>query len=123
MSIFLILGTRPQIIKSVPVIKEALTQGIDLKIIHTGQHYDHELSRVFFEELSSPEPFANLNVGSGSHIYQIAEIMLRLEKYLVSEKPSIVLVPGDTTSALAGAIASVKFGTHLAHLEVGSQKL
>ena len=121
MSIFLVLGTRPQIIKSVPIVHEALKKGLPIKIIHTGQHYDPSLSKVFFEELSPPEPFANLNVGSGSHIYQTAEIMLRLEKYLVEEKPSLVLVPGDTNSALAGAIASVKQGIDLAHLESGAR--
>jgi UDP-GlcNAc3NAcA epimerase len=119
--LFLIVGTRPQIIKSVPIVKEALKKGIDLRIIHTGQHYDPYLSQVFFDELSPPEPFANLSVGSGSHIFQTAEIMLRLEKYLTEEKPSIVLVPGDTNSALAGAIATVKMGTHLAHLESGAR--
>ena len=121
MSIFLVLGTRPQIIKSVPIVHEAIKQGLAIKIIHTGQHYDHSLSKVFFEELSPPEPFVNLNVGSGSHIYQTAEIMLRLEKYLVQEKPSIVLVPGDTNSALAGAVASVKSGFPVAHLESGAR--
>src|ERR1700690_3527495 len=121
MSIFLVLGTRPQIIKSVPIVHEAIKQSVPIKIIHTGQHYDPSLSKVFFEELSPPEPFANLNVGSGSHIYQTAEIMLRLEKYLVEEKPSLVLVPGDTNSALAGAIASVKQGIDLAHLESGAR--
>ncbi|MGA3290761.1 MAG: UDP-N-acetylglucosamine 2-epimerase (non-hydrolyzing) [Candidatus Bathyarchaeia archaeon] len=121
MSVFLILGTRPQIIKSVPIVQEALKQGLVMQIIHTGQHYNPALSNVFFEELSLQEPFANLNVRSGSHIYQIAEIMLRLEKRIVEEKPSVVLVPGDTNSALAGAIASVKLGIHLAHLESGAR--
>jgi UDP-GlcNAc3NAcA epimerase len=121
MSVFLILGTRPQIIKSVPIVREALKQGLSLQIIHTGQHYDRVLSQVFFEELSPPEPFANLGVGSGSHIFQTAQIMLRLEKYLASEKPSLVLVPGDTNSALAGALASVKSGFPVAHLESGAR--
>ncbi len=121
MTVFIVLGTRPQIIKSIPVIREAAREKLEIKIIHTGQHYDPSLSSVFFEELFPQEPFANLNVGSGSHIYQTAEIMLRLEKYLVIEKPSLVLVPGDTNSALAGAIASVKEGIHLAHLESGAR--
>src|SRR5512140_1226985 len=89
MKIFLVLGTRPQIIKSTPILHEAIKQNLDIQIIHTGQHYDSSLSQVFFEQLSPPEPFVNLNVGSGSHIYQTAEIMLRLEKYLISEKPSL----------------------------------
>jgi UDP-GlcNAc3NAcA epimerase len=115
------LGTRPQIIKSAPIVNEALKQGLDMRIIHTGQHYDPSLSDVFFRELSPQKPFANLNVGSGSQIYQTAEIMLRLEKFLEENKPSLVLVPGDTNSALAGAIASVKHGTPLAHLESGAR--
>jgi UDP-N-acetylglucosamine 2-epimerase len=119
--IFLIVGTRPQIIKSTPIVEEAVSQGLDIRIIHTGQHYDPSLSQAFFDELSIATPFANLDVGSGSHIYQTAEIMLRLEKYLVQKKPSLVLVPGDTNSALSGAIASVKQGIDLAHLESGAR--
>lgn len=119
--IFLIVGTRPQIIKSTPIVLEALKKGLDIQIIHTGQHYDPSLSKIFFDELSPSEPFANLNVGSGSHIYQTAEIMLRLEKYLNEEKPSLVIVPGDTNSALAGAITSIKMGFQLAHLESGAR--
>jgi UDP-N-acetylglucosamine 2-epimerase len=121
MTIALIVGTRPQIIKSVPVVKEAINQGLGVHLIHTGQHYDYSLSKVFFDELSPPEPFLNLNVGSGSHIFQIAEIMVRLEKYLVEEKPKMVLIPGDTNSALAGALASVKLGIPIAHLEAGAR--
>jgi UDP-N-acetylglucosamine 2-epimerase len=120
-SIFLIIGTRPQIIKSAPIIHEGLKQGLDLKIVHTGQHYDYGLSQVFFEELSPPEPLTNLGVGSGSHVFQTAEIMLRLEKCLVNEKPSLVLIPGDTNSALAGALTSVKLGIPVAHVEAGAR--
>jgi UDP-GlcNAc3NAcA epimerase len=100
---------------------EALNQHLDIKIVHTGQHYDHALSQVFFDELSSIKPSVNLNVGSGSQVFQVAEIMLRLEKYLIKEKSSIVLVPGDTNSALAGALTSVKMNTDLAHLESGAR--
>jgi UDP-N-acetylglucosamine 2-epimerase len=121
MTVILILGTRPQIIKSAPIVHEALKQGLEMKIIHTGQHYDHELSQVFFEEFSPPEPVVNLNVGSGSHVFQTAEIMLRLEKHLISEKPSLVLIPGDTNSALAGALTSVKLGISVAHIESGAR--
>jgi UDP-N-acetylglucosamine 2-epimerase len=121
MTILFVVGTRPQIIKSMPVIHEAIQQGLTTRIIHTGQHYDHTLSQIFFDELSSPEPIANLNVGSGSHVFQTAEIMLQLEKYLISEKPSLVLVPGDTNSAIAGALASVKLGISVAHLESGAR--
>jgi UDP-N-acetylglucosamine 2-epimerase len=121
MSVFLIVGTRPQIIKSVPIMHEAVKQSLPIQIIHTGQHYDPALSQVFFDELSPPEPFANLGVGSGSHVFQTAEIMLRLEKILVREKPSLVLVPGDTNSALAGALTGVKIGFSVAHVESGAR--
>ncbi len=119
--VYLIVGTRPQIIKSTPVIFEATNQGLDIQIIHTGQHYDPALSQVFFQELKPKDPLVNLQVGSGSHIYQVAEIMLRLEKYLVAGKPSFVIVPGDTNSALAGALACVKLGIPVAHLESGAR--
>jgi len=91
---------------------------LELKIIHTGQHYDYDLSQVFIEEFSLPEPSVNLGVGSGSHAYQTGEIMLRLEKYLLRDKPSLVLIPGDTNSALAGALTSVKLGIPVAHIEL-----
>ncbi len=115
------MGTRPQIIKSAPIVKEASKQGLSMQIIHTGQHYDYALSQLFFEELSPPKPFANLNVGSGSQVFQTAEMMMRLEKLLVAEKPSIVLVPGDTNSALAAALASAKLDIPVAHLESGAR--
>jgi UDP-N-acetylglucosamine 2-epimerase (non-hydrolysing) len=116
----LILGTRPQIIKSSMIMYEALNQGLEIQIIHTGQHYESVLSQIFFKELFPSEPFANLNVGSGSHIYQIVEIMQRLEKPL-TKNPSLVLIPGDTNSALAGALASVKLGLSVAHIESGAR--
>jgi len=121
MSILLVIGARPQIIKSAPIIHESLKQDLRITIIHTGQHYDYGLSRVFFEEFSPPEPLVNLDVGSGSHALQTAEIMSRLEKHLISEKPSLVLIPGDTNSALAGALTSVKLGIPVAHVEAGAR--
>jgi UDP-N-acetylglucosamine 2-epimerase len=121
MKITVIVGTRPQIIKSAPIIYEALKSGLELKIIHTGQHYDYKLSQVFIEEFNLPEPAVNLEVGSGSHAYQTGEIMLRLEKYLLKDKPPLVLVPGDTNSALAGALTSVKLGIPVVHIEAGAR--
>jgi UDP-N-acetylglucosamine 2-epimerase len=121
LSVAIIFGTRPQIIKSAPIIHEALKSNLELKIIHTGQHYDYELSQVFIEEFNLPEPTVNLGVGSGSHAYQTGEIMLRLEKHLLRDKPSLVLVPGDTNSALAGALTSVKLGIPVAHIEAGAR--
>ena len=121
MSFVLILGTRPQIIKSVPIIQQLLRQRLDVKVIHTGQHYDYKLSKIFFEEMNLPEPYANLEVGSGSHTYQTGETMLRLEKVLMNLKPSLVLVPGDTNSALASALVAVKMDFKVAHVEAGAR--
>jgi len=121
MRIAVILGTRPQIIKTAPVIQEALRQKLEIEIIHTGQHYDYRLSQIFIGEFGLPEPGVNLEVGSGSHAYQTGEIMLRLEKYLAEDTYSLVLIPGDTNSALAGALTSVKLGIPVAHIEAGAR--
>jgi UDP-N-acetylglucosamine 2-epimerase len=121
MRIAVIVGTRPQIIKTAPLIQEALKQNLEVEIIHTGQHYDYRLSQIFFEEFGLPEPIVNLEVGSGSHAYQTGEIMLRLEKYLVGSTYSLALIPGDTNSALAGALTSVKLGIPVAHIEAGAR--
>jgi UDP-N-acetylglucosamine 2-epimerase len=121
LSVAIVFGTRPQIVKSAPIIYEALRCGLDLEVIHTGQHYDYLLSQVFIEEFGLPEPVANLGVGSGSHAYQTGEIMLRLEKYLVGGRYALVLIPGDTNSALAGALTSVKLGIPVAHVEAGAR--
>jgi len=119
--ITLVLGTRPQIIKSAPIIYEARRKSLEIKVIHTGQHYDYNLSKTFFNELNLPDPYVNLGVGSGSHAYQTAEMILRLEKALVGLRPDLVMVPGDTNSALAGALTSVKLGIKVAHVEAGAR--
>lgn len=121
MKIFLVVGTRPQIIKSVPVIHEALRKGLELQIVHTGQHYDSNLSDVFFENFAIPEPVVNLGVGSGTQGYQTGEIILRFERYLLGERPDLVVIPGDTNSALASAIATVKSRIPLIHIEAGAR--
>ena len=118
--VLLILGTRPQIIKSAPVIHAVShDSGISLQIVHTGQHYDYDLSKQFFDELNLPDPMVNLNIGSGTHAWQTGKMMISLEKVLLKEKPRMVIVPGDTNSALAGALASVKLHVPVAHLEAG----
>lgn len=121
MSIFLLIGTRPQIIKSAPIIHESLRQNMEIKIIHTGQHYDYRLSQIFLEEFSLNDPIVNMNVGSGSHAFQTAKIMLRLEKYLIKNSPSMILIPGDSNSAIAGALTAVKLGIPVAHIEAGAR--
>jgi len=118
----LVVGARPQIIKSAPIIHASRTSNdLDLEIVHTGQHYDYEMSKVFFDELSLPDPLVNLNVGSGTHAWQTGEMMKRLEKVIRNVHPSCVLVPGDTNSTLAGALAAAKLGVQVAHLEAGAR--
>jgi len=94
---------------------------MEIKIIHTGQHYDYRLSQIFLEEFSLHDPIVNINVGSGSHAFQTAEIMLRLEKYLMKNSSSLILIPGDTNSAIAGALTAVKLGIPVAHIEAGAR--
>jgi UDP-N-acetylglucosamine 2-epimerase len=122
MNVVLILGTRPQIIKSAPLIYLATKDPqIRLDVIHTGQHYDYEMTKIFFEELDLPDPIVNLNVGSGTHTQQTAKIMLRLEKVFQKRKPDLVIVPGDTNSTLAGALTAVKLNLPVAHIEAGAR--
>ncbi len=122
MNITLVLGARPQIVKSAPLIHLAnKDEQISLNVIHTGQHYDYEMTKIFFEELHLPDPIANLNVGSGTHAQQTAKIMLRIEKILQKQKPDLVLVPGDTNSTLAGAVTAAKLHIPVAHMEAGAR--
>ena len=117
-----IVGARPQIIKS-SAISRAIQQNFpnDLEeiIVHTGQHYDENMSEVFFTELGIPQPNYNLNVGSGSHAAQTAKMLEGLETIFVKEKPTAVLVYGDTNSTIAGALAAVKIHIPVIHVEAG----
>jgi UDP-N-acetylglucosamine 2-epimerase (non-hydrolysing) len=123
MSIALVLGARPQIIKCTPFIRLAIKDpDVNLAIVHTGQHYDYELTKVFFDDLKLPDPVANLNAGSGTHAQQTAKIMMRLEKILTEQKPDLVVVPGDTNSTLAGALTAAKLHVPVAHIEAGARR-
>jgi UDP-N-acetylglucosamine 2-epimerase (non-hydrolysing) len=116
------LGARPQIIKSAPVIHKANRDPeVHLEVVHTGQHYDYKMTKVFFEELNIPDPIINLEVGSGTHAWQTAEVMIRLEKFLIEQKPDFVLTPGDTNSTLAGALTAAKLCIPVAHIEAGTR--
>lgn len=115
----IILGTRPELIKCAPVILEAQRRGIPVGIIHTGQHYTHELDGVFFDELHLPKPIAHVHVGSRPAPKQIGLMVYRLAEVLETLSCRAVIVQGDVNSVLAGALAAYKSGIPVAHLEAG----
>jgi UDP-GlcNAc3NAcA epimerase len=120
--IITIIGARPQIIKSSAIdraIKSKFSNQLEEVIVHTGQHYDANMSDVFFQEMGIPKPKYNLNVGSGSHGAQTGKMMEGLEAIFVEEKPNAVLVYGDTNSTIAGALAAAKIHIPVIHVEAG----
>jgi len=119
MKISIILGTRPEIIKMSPVIRELENKGLDYFILHTGQHYSYNLDKIFFEDLELSEPKYNLDVGSGTHAEETGKMLMGIEKILNKEKPDVVLVEGDTNTVLAGALAASKLHIKIGHVEAG----
>lgn len=119
MKIATILGTRPEIIKMAPIIDEISKRGIDQIVLHTGQHYDKEMSENFFKDLEIPLPDYNIHVGSGTHGKQTGLMMRGIEEILIEEKPDIVLVQGDTNAVLAGALVASKLHIAVGHVEAG----
>jgi len=122
MKILTIIGARPQIIKAAALsraIKNKFSSSLKEIIVHTGQHYDENMSQVFFDELSIPSPDYNLNVGSGSHGKQTALMIQGIEDILIKEKPNCIVLYGDTNSTLAGAVAASKIQVPVVHIEAG----
>jgi len=120
-SVVYVVGARPNFVKMAPVVREMRTRapGLDHVVVHTGQHYDAEMSDVFFQELGLPEPDRLLGVGSGTHGAQTARALERLEEVLIELRPAAVVVPGDVNSTLAAALAAAKLDIPIAHLEAG----
>jgi len=118
--ILCIVGARPNLPKIAPLIREMRRHpGIEPILVHTGQHYDDALSDVFFRQMRIPAPDINLEVGSGSHATQTAEILKRIEPVLIERKPDVVLVVGDVNSTVAVSLAAAKLGIPIAHVEAG----
>lgn len=120
MKIHLIAAARPNFMKIAPLYHELVKRdGMDPVIVHTGQHYDLNMSDVFFKDFDLPEPHIHLNVGSGSHAEQTGNVMIAYERVLIREKPDLVVVVGDVNSTVAATLAAVKLGIKTAHLEAG----
>ena len=116
-----VVGARPNFMKSAPVHRElsALDPSLELVLLHTGQHYDDAMSDVFFRELGMPRPDEFLGVGPGTHGEQTAKALVGIERVLLEREIDLCVVAGDVNSTLAGALAAVKLGVPLAHIESG----
>lgn len=120
MNLIHVVGARPNFMKAAPVLRAlASREGVSQKLVHTGQHYDANMSDIFFQQLGMPQPDINLEVGSGSHAVQTAEIMTRFEEVVRADRPDWVLVYGDVNSTVAAALVCAKLGIPVAHVEAG----
>jgi UDP-N-acetylglucosamine 2-epimerase (non-hydrolysing) len=127
MKVILVCGTRPNFMKVAPLLRamqgfnETRPKFFEPILVHTGQHYDYEVSKVFFKDLALPAPDIYLSVGSGTHAEQTGRVMIRFEKVLFQERPDLVTVVGDVNSTLAAALATAKLGIPIAHIEAGER--
>lgn len=119
MTVLHVVGARPNFMKAAPVYRALAKAGFDQVLVHTGQHYDAQMSDVFFQTLEIPAPDESLNVGSGSHAQQTAAIMSKFEPVVLARKPDVVLVYGDVNSTVAAALVCAKLGIRVAHVEAG----
>ncbi len=120
MKIISVVGARPEFIQATPVSR-ALRKSHHEILVHTGQHYDYKMSQTFFDELGIPAPDHNLEVGSGSHAGQTAEILVRFEEIVLKENPDLIIIRGDTNSTLAGALVASKLHIPVVHIEAGER--
>lgn len=119
MKIVTVIGARPQFVKAATVSREFKKAGVNEIIVHTGQHFDHNMSQVFFDELEIPQPHYHLEISGLNHGAMTGRMLEKIEEVLVKENPDCVLVYGDTNSTLAGALAAVKLHIPVAHVEAG----
>lgn len=119
MKILTVIGARPQFIKAAVVSQALHTEGISEFLVHTGQHFDENMSKVFFDEMNIKEPDAFLGVSGGSHGAMTGEMLIKIEELIFQQKPDWVLVYGDTNSTLAGTLAPSKLNVPCAHVEAG----
>lgn len=119
MKLGIVLGTRPEIIKLAPIIKECVLRNLDFFILHSNQHYSDNMDGIFFEELGLPLPKYNLNVGSNTHAVMTAKIMEGVERVLSAENPNWIIVQGDTNTVMAAALTASKMGIKIGHVEAG----
>lgn len=120
MKAVLVVGARPNFMKAAPLMREfSRRAGIEASLVHTGQHYDENMSKIFFEDLELPEPDIYLGIGSGSHAEQTARVMVEFEKYVLDDRPDLIIVVGDVNSTVACSLVGSKLWIPVAHVEAG----
>jgi UDP-N-acetylglucosamine 2-epimerase (non-hydrolysing) len=117
--VIIVVGARPNFMKAAPIYRALKSRGVCVRLVHTGQHYDRNMSDIFFHQLGLPEPDDHLGVGGGTHAVQTAKIMMEFERVINRERPQMVVVVGDVNSTIACSLVAVKAGIKVAHVEAG----